>query len=114
MTLFVIRFRRAPARDRELLFRQRNTGDPRVRNFREVERKAAPAAADVEHALAGRRSAAWPRDGASWRAGHRRAIDRDLEIGAAVLQVGVEKQRVEATIEVVMARRHCFALFVES
>ena len=72
--------------------------------FREVERKAAPAAADVEHPLAGRGQELGREMAFLGELGIVERLVGRLEIGAAVLQVEVEKQRVEATIEIIMAR----------
>ena len=44
---------RARARERKLLLRKRDAGDAPAAELGEIERKPAPAAADVEHALSG-------------------------------------------------------------
>ena len=69
-------FSRALAGALPLLSRQRDAGDAGAAEFREIKRKAAPAAADVERPLVLPSAAAWRRDGASWRAGRRRATAR--------------------------------------
>ena len=72
------------------------------RNLLEVERKAAPAAADIEHAAVrldeklGRNQ---PLLGQLCLL--QRAV-RPLEVGAAVLLVGIEEQLVEPMVEIIM------------
>ena len=95
-------FGRALARARVLLLRERDAGDVRAAELGQIERKPAPAAADVEHALV-------PRDEQLGREmtllGELGIVERlaaGLEIGAAVLPVGIEEQRIELTIEIVM------------
>ena len=87
-----------------LFLRQRDSGDARAANLGEVERETAPAAADVEHGCAGiepelGRQVAF--------LGKLRVIERrlrGLEIGAAILLVAVEEERIESAVEVVMVR----------
>src|SRR6202040_372192 len=70
--------------------------------FGEVKGKAAPARADVEHAISGREQEL---GGDVTLLGELRVVERlvrRFEIGAAVLPVGIEEERVEARVEVVM------------
>ena len=88
----------------ELLLRQRDAGDPRAGNFGEIERKAAPAAADIEHRGAGF-DAQFGRE--MPLLGELRIVERQIrrfEIGAAILLVAVEKQRIEPAVEIVVVR----------
>ena len=97
-------FERAVLRDLELLLRQRDAGDLGAGDFGEIERKPAPAAADIEH-LGARRRAQLGRQMTPF--GELGVVERlvgRLEIGAAILLVAVEKQRIEPAVEVVMMR----------
>ena len=68
--------RRARARRRQLLLRQRDAGDAGRRNSPRDRARARPSRSRCR-ARAGRSaSGAWRPDGGAWRAGHRRAIDR--------------------------------------
>src|SRR5712691_3567559 len=87
-----------------LLLRQRDADDVRAAMLGEIERKPAPAAADFEHAPA-RRDQELRREVAFL--GELGVIERlvaGLEIGAAVLPVGVEEQRIELAVEIVVVR----------
>src|SRR5262249_11668422 len=97
-------FSRARVCNLKLSVGQRYAGDPRATKFGKVERKTAPTAADVEHATAGwyeklRRKMTLLR-----KLGIIARLPGSLEIGAAVLPVGVEEQRVKLAVEVVMVR----------
>ena len=72
--------------------------------FGEVKRKAAPAAADVEHALAGRCQELGREMALLGELGIVERLIGRFEIGAAILPVDVEKQRVEPAIEIIMVR----------
>ena len=85
-----------------LLVRQRHAGRARPGDLRQVERHAAEAAADVEHRMAlvdqrlGRQMSLL---------GELRLVERlpaVLEIGAGILQVGVEEEAVQAPVEIVV------------
>ena len=95
---------RPDTRQRKLLLRQGDAGNPRAGIFGEIERKPAPAATDVEHA--GPRLD--PQLGGEvtffCELGVVEGGRGGIEIGAAVLPVGIEKQRVEPLIEVVVMR----------
>ena len=90
------------ARDCELFLRQRDAGDPRAAVFGEIERKPAPAGADVEHALAGLDQQLGREMALLGELGVVERLVGRLEIGAAVLPVGVEEQRVEPAVEVIV------------
>src|ERR1700730_18347058 len=97
-------FARAPVGERVLLSGKSDPGDTCAANVREVKRKPAPAAADIEHALI-LRNEKLCREMAFL--GELRVIERltgVLEIGAAVLAVGVQKECIKLTIEIVMVR----------
>src|SRR3954451_25302433 len=88
--------------NRKLLFRERYAGDISAGDPREVETETAPAAADVEHALAwldrqfGRYVTPF---------GKLRVLERlpvMFEIGAGILPVLVEEERVEIVADIVM------------
>src|SRR5579871_5031021 len=88
------------ARHRALLLRERDAGHRACASLREIKRQAAPAAADVEHALA------LPQHqlgGEVPALGELRVVERligRLEIGAAVLPIAVEEERVEPAVEI--------------
>jgi hypothetical protein len=90
------------SRQRELFFRERNSGDAGAADFGKVEPEAAPARADVEHARIR------PREklrGEVSLLGELCVVKRlfgMLEIGAAVLPVGIEEEGVELPVEIVM------------
>jgi hypothetical protein len=72
--------------------------------LREIEREPAPAAADVEHARPRRESQL---GGEVTLLGELGVVERGrgrLEIAAAVLAVGVEKQRIELLVEIIVMR----------
>ena len=74
-------------------------------NLGEIERKPAPAAADVEHRGAGLVDAKLGREVALL--GELGIVERlvgRLEIGAAILLVAVEEERIEPAVEVVVVR----------
>src|SRR5439155_26990004 len=97
-TLFACTFGGSPP----LLARQRDAGHRRAAELRQIERKAAPAAADVEYAPLvaqqqfGREVALLGELGVVER------LAKRLEVAAAVLPVGVEEQRIEPRVEIVM------------
>ena len=89
-------FGRALIGDRMLLFRQRDAGDVGAANFGEIKPKPAPAAADVEHAqIMSIFVRPEPQLGGQMPLlGELGIVERLiglLEIGAAVLPVGVEE-----------------------
>ena len=95
---------RALLRARELLLRERDAGHLRAGNLGEIEREPAPAAADIEHLGAGfdpkLRGEVAP-------LGELCVVERlvrRLEIGAAILLVGIEEEFVEPAVEVVVMR----------
>ncbi|MGY4288338.1 hypothetical protein ACVWXO_007558 [Bradyrhizobium sp. LM2.7] len=90
--------------DLQLLGRQRDASDVAARNLGEIEAEAAPARADIEHTVAGSDEelcgdVALLGELCVVKRGHRR-----LEIGAAILLVGVEEERIEPAVEVVVVR----------
>ena len=88
----------------DLLARQRHAGDVGAAEFGEVERKPAPAAADVEHAMA---LADQELRGKVPLLGELRVVERlvgRLEIGAGVLPVRIEEKRIQPAVEIVMMR----------
>ena len=87
-----------------MFLRQRDAGDLRAGNLGEIERKAAPAAADVEHRGAGLEAQL---GGEMPLLGELGVVERlvgRFEIGAAILLVAVEKERIEPAVEIVMMR----------
>ena len=70
----------------------------------EVERRAAPAAADVEHPLAGLQRELGGDVRLLVRLRLLEAVGGVGEVGAAILQVVVEEEAVEVVAEVVMMR----------
>src|SRR5258708_2591600 len=82
---FHLSFPGALARYCELLLRKRDARDPGAADLRGIERKSAPAAADVEKPV----SVFEP-------------VGRSFEIGAAVLAVGIKEERIEAAVEIVV------------
>ena len=87
-----------------LLLRQRDAGDARRGQLGEILRKTAPAAPDVEHALARldqklRRQMAFLGE-----LGIVERLARCLEVAAAILPVGVEEEGIEPAVEIVMMR----------
>ena len=96
--------RRPPARYCQLSLRQGDAGDARAGDLRQIEREPAPAAADIEHPLPGPDQQL---GGDVAALGELRIVERlvgRLEIGAAVLPVGIEKQRIEPVVEIVVMR----------
>ena len=88
-----------------LLLRQRDAGDVGAGDLGEIEPEPAPAAADVEHASDRARSQQL--GGEMPLLGELRVVERlsgVLEIGAAILPVGVEEERVEPAVEIVVMR----------
>src|SRR5262245_36456955 len=88
----------------ELSVGQRYARDTRATNFGKVERKTAPTAADVEHATTGRYEKLRRKVALLRKLGIIEGLLGSLEIGAAVLTIGVEEQRVKLAVEVVMVR----------
>ncbi len=70
----------------------------------EVERKPAPAASNIEHALAGGDQKLGRQMAFLGKLGIVERLVRRLEIGATVLTIGVEEQRIELAVEIVMMR----------
>ena len=94
----------AGGRDPELLLAERDAGDPGAADAREIEREAAPAAADVEHAGAGADQQLRREQPLLGELGLGEADLRPLEPGAGILHVVVEEEAVEALVEVVVVR----------
>ena len=95
--------------DRELLLRQRDAGDLDVAVLGEIEAEPAPAGADVEHPLS-RLERELGGDVALL--GELRVLQRRdavLEVGAGILQVVVEEERIEPPVEIVVVRGRCGA-----
>ncbi len=87
-----------------LLLRERDTGHIDAADFGEIESKPAPAAADVEYALVGFDRQLGRHMALLGQLGVIERLFRALEIGAAILPVGVEEERVETPVEIVMMR----------
>ena len=90
--------------DRKLLLRQCDAGDFRAAEFGEIKPEPAPAAADVEHAAVGA-LADEKLGGEMALLGELRVVERlvgRLEISAAVLPVGVEEERIEPAVQIVV------------
>ena len=87
---------------RELFLRQGDAGHLGAAEIGEIERKAAPAAADVEHLVARLDEKL---GGDMPLLGELRVVEAlalVFEIGAGILPVRIEKQRVEPAVEIVM------------
>src|SRR5262245_482628 len=90
--------------DRILLLRQRDSSDVGASEFRQVQAKPAPAAADVQNALPSGQPQLCSKMTLFCEL---RVVERcvwRLEIAAAVLSVGIQKERIEATVEVIVMR----------
>src|SRR5437016_11861452 len=88
----------ARARERELFLRERHAGDARVEELGKIKPEPAPSGADVEHA---RLRLDEKLRGDMALLGKLRVVERLLgmfEIGAAVLPVGIEEQRIEPAV----------------
>ena len=94
----------AGVRRLQLFLRKRDAGDVGAGHFRKIQTKPAPARADVEHAVAAGDQQLRSKMPLLGQLGVVERRIRGLEIGAAVLLVGVEEQRIEPAIEIVMAR----------
>ena len=85
----------SPARDLQLLFRQRDSGDVDSGDLVQIDRRPAPAAADVEHPLAGLQVQL----GGDMRLlvglGLLQAVSGIGEVSAAILPVVVEEELVQ-------------------
>src|SRR5712671_3670018 len=92
----------ALARDCELLLRKRNAGDPGAADLRGVERKPAPAAADVKKPMSVFEEELCGEVPFLGELGVVEAVLRSFEIGAAVLAVGIKEERIEAAVEIVV------------
>ena len=92
-----------------LFVRERDAGHIGAADFGEIEPEPAPAATDVEHAQILTELVRFEQ-----QLGRQMPFLRKLrvverlaglfEIGAAILPVGVEEERVEASVEIVMMR----------
>lgn len=97
-------FRRARIGDLQLFGRQRHAGDGGVCDLGDIEPEPAPARADVEHALAGLDEQL---GGDVPFLGELRVVERGvlrLEIGAAILLVAIQEERIEPGVEIVVMR----------
>ena len=94
----------AGVRDLQLLGRERNAGNIGAGHLGQIEPKAAPARADVEHAVAAPDSELGGEVALLGQLGIIERGIRRLEIGAAILLVGVEEERIEPPVEVIMMR----------
>ena len=95
---------RALLRDRELLGRERHAGHRHAEGLGEVDGEAAIARADVEHAHARLEEELRREVLLLPQLGLVEAHLRRLEIGAGILEVRVEEERVEPPVEVVVVR----------
>ena len=94
----------APVGDGVLLVRQRHAGDIGAADLGKIQAQPAPAAADVEHAAVALEQEL---GGKMPSLGKLRFVERlieALEIATAILPVGVEEQRIEPPVEIVMVR----------
>ena len=101
--------RRAAARSGELLRRERDRGDAGFAYFGEVHGEPTPAAADVEHAVAALDQELGRQVPLLGDLGVVEGLVGRLEISAAILAVGVEEQRIELAVEIVVVARRCGA-----
>jgi hypothetical protein len=86
----------------ELLARQGDPGHLRAAELGEIVRKTAPPGADVEDAVAGAGAELRRQMSFFGELGIIQGLGRRLEIGAAVLAVGIEEQRIETVVEIVV------------
>ena len=82
--------------------RQRDAGDVGAGHFGQIEAKAAPARADVEHAVAAPDQELGGKVALLGELGIVERRVRRFEIGAAILPVGVEEEGIEPPVEIVM------------
>src|SRR5260370_10902473 len=92
---FQLAFLGALARDRELLLRKRNAGDPGAADLAGIERKPTPAAADVKKPMSVFEEELCGEVPLLGELGVVEAVLRSSEIGAAVLAVGIKEERIE-------------------
>src|SRR5712664_1371554 len=92
----------ALARDCELLLRKRDARGPGAADLRGIERKPAPAAADVKKPMPVFEEQLRGEVPLLDELGVVEAVPCGFEIGAAVLAVGVKEERIEAAVEVVV------------
>src|SRR5215831_8633710 len=97
-------FSRARVCNLKLSVGQRYARDTRSTNFGKVERKTAPTAADVERVTTGRYEKLRRKVALLRKLGIIEGLLGSLEIGAALLPIGVEEQRVKLAVEVVVVR----------
>ena len=102
-------FRGALVGDGVLFLRQRDAGHIGAGDLGEIQAQSAPAAADVEHPQVSLVAVAAEQQlgGEMPLLGELSIVERllgTLEIAAAVLPVGVEEQRIEPAVEIVMMR----------
>src|SRR5262249_9261611 len=100
---FHLAFFGALARDCELLLRKRDAGGPGAADLRSIERKSAPAAADVKKPMSVFEEELCGEVPLLGELGVVKALLRRFEIGAAVLAVGIKEERIEAAVEIVVA-----------
>ena len=79
-------------------------GDAGFAHFGQVHREPAPAAADVEHAVVALDQELGRQVPLLGDLGVVEGLVGGLEVGAAILAVGVEEQRIELAVEVVVVR----------
>src|SRR5262249_10577774 len=87
----------------ELLLRKRDAGDPGAADLRGIKGKPAPAAADIKKPMSLFEQQLCREVPLLGELGVVEAVLRSFEIGAAVLVVGVEEERIEAAVEIVVA-----------
>src|SRR5215467_1548580 len=92
----------ALARDCELLLRKRDAQGPGAADLRGIERKPAPAAADVKKPMSVFEEQLGGEVALLGELGVVEAVPRSFEIGAAVLAIRVKEERIEAAVEVVV------------
>ena len=85
-----------------MLRRQRDAGDVGAGHFGQIEAKAAPARADVEHAVAAPDQELGGKVAFLGELGIVERRIRRFEIAATILPVGVEEEGIEPPVEVVV------------
>ena len=95
-------FAGAGVRDLQLFGRERDAGDVGAGHLGQIEAKAAPARTDVEHAVAASDQKLGGEVTLLGQLGIVEGGVRRLEIGAAILLVGVEEEGIEPPVEIVM------------
>src|SRR5262249_52733770 len=99
---FQLAFLGALARNCKLLLRKRDAGGPGAADLRDIERKPTPAAADVKKPMSVFEEQLCGEVPLLGELGVVEAVLRRFEIGAAILAVGIEEERIKPSVEVIV------------